>query len=279
MKPVDFAYERPRKIAAALAMLECDDISAKVLAGGQSLGPMLNMRLVQPDVLIDITGIAELKRVEDGADMLTLGACITHADIEDERVPDVTRGALPRVASAIAYRAVRNRGTIGGSLTHADPAADWVSSLAAIGAQVVIASTKSTRTIPVEDYMADVLESALQPGEMLEAVKLPKLSGAARWGYFKACRKVGEFAHAIGAVLYDPDRSVCRAVLGAIERKPIVLADASALFGGRPADGLVKTFNAGLADSKLQDAGVSDPIARRFHVAALRRAIAMSEAA
>ena len=279
MKPAAFDFERPRTIAAALDCLARSDMAAKILAGGQSLGPMLNMRLVQPDLLVDITAIPELKRVEDSADGLTLGACITHADIEDQRVPDVTRGALPQVAAAIAYRAVRNRGTIGGSLTHADPAADWISSLAAIGASVMIAGKQGQRVAPVEDYMANVLEAAIDPGEILEAVRIPKLTASARWGYFKACRKVGEFAHAIGVVLHDPDRDVCRAVLGAIERRPIVLTDASVLFGGNPADGLVRNFKPAIADALLHEAGISDPVSRKFHVAALRRAVQSAEAA
>ena len=87
----------------------------KFLAGGQSLGPMLNLRLVQPDLLVDITAIAELKQVEETADGITIGSCITHADIEDGRVPDVTRGALRTVAAGIAYRAVRNRGPSAGA--------------------------------------------------------------------------------------------------------------------------------------------------------------------
>ncbi len=115
-------------------MAEADG-SAKIIAGGQSLGPMLNLRLVAPDLLIDITGLSELKQAERDGDDLVIGACITHGDIEDGRIPDVTRGAMQRVACAIAYRAVRNRGTIGGSLSHADPAADWVSALRRAGRQ------------------------------------------------------------------------------------------------------------------------------------------------
>ena len=114
MKPVNFAYARPRDVEAALSLLAEDGRSVKVLAGSQSLGPMLNMRLVQPDLLVDITGVEELRQVKEEADGVVIGACVTHSDIEDRRVPDVTGGALPSVAQDIAYRAVRNRGTIGG---------------------------------------------------------------------------------------------------------------------------------------------------------------------
>ncbi len=116
------------------------DGMTKIIAGGQSLGPMLNLRLVEPDLIIDISGLSELKQAERSGDELVIGACVTHGDIEDGRIPDVTRGAMQRVAGAIAYRAVRNRGTIGGSLSHADPAADWVSALSALGAKVTLRS-------------------------------------------------------------------------------------------------------------------------------------------
>jgi aerobic carbon-monoxide dehydrogenase medium subunit len=229
-------------------------------------------------VLVDITAIPELKRVEEARDDIVLGACVTHSDIEDGRVPDVTRGALRDVARGIAYRAVRNRGTIGGSLTHADPAADWVSSLPALGASVIVAGARGKRTIAVEDYMTGALETALGEGEMLEAVRLPRLSASARWGYYKVCRKVGEFAHAIGVVLHDPDRNVCRVVLGAIERKPIVVADAAWLFGGKPSEGLAAKFDASAADRLLAEAGITDIVSRRFHITALKRAIAKAAA-
>ena len=114
MKSASFTYERPGDLNAALALMAQTDRNTKIIAGGQSLGPMLNLRLVQPDLVIDISNLAELKQTAcDGGD-LVIGACVTHSDIEDGRVPDVTRGAMQRVAAAIAYRAVRNRGTIGG---------------------------------------------------------------------------------------------------------------------------------------------------------------------
>ncbi|MCI3953831.1 MAG: Carbon-monoxide dehydrogenase (acceptor), partial [Burkholderiales bacterium] len=110
MKAAPFEYERPGDLTSVIALIARTDLVIKLLAGGQSLGPMLNLRLAQPDVLVDITHISELTRVEESADAIALGACITHADIEDGRVPDVTGGALREVARDIAYRAVRNRG-------------------------------------------------------------------------------------------------------------------------------------------------------------------------
>ncbi len=273
MKAVAFDYERPADLKGALSLLGEDGQVVKVLAGGQSLGPMLNLRLVRPELLVDVTRIADLKRVEEHADSIVLGACITHADVEDGRAPDATRGAMPRVARDIAYRAVRNRGTLGGSLVHADPAADWVNALAALGAEALIAGPSGRRTIPVEDLMLGVFEVVLEPRELLEAIRVPRLSPSARWGYYKVSRKTGEFAHAVGAVLDDPDRGVCRAVIGAIDAKPIVLADARRLFGGRSNSDLVRSFEPRVAEDLLQQAGVADPITRQIHVAALGRAI------
>ena len=194
MKPARFEYERPADIAGAIALLQREDIVVKIIAGGQSLGPMLNLRLAQPDLLVDITGIAELKRVEENSDAIVVGACVTHSDMEDARVPDVTHGALPAVARGIAYRAVRNRGTIGGSLAHADPSADWVASLAAIGADVLIRGPAGRRSLAIADFVTGVFEVALASGEMVEGVRIPRLSPTARWGYYKICRKTGELA-------------------------------------------------------------------------------------
>jgi carbon-monoxide dehydrogenase medium subunit len=232
MKPARFDYARPASLDEAVALLTSGAGVVKCLAGGQSLGPMLNLRLVQPDLLVDISRLPELTRVEEEDDGLLLGACTTHAAIEDGRVPDVTGGVLPAVAAGIAYRAVRSRGTIGGSLVHADPAADWISALAALGAEAVVHGSAGRRRIPVVDFMAGVFETVLEPGEILEAVRVPRLGPKARWGFYKVCRKTGEFAHAIGAVLHDPARGVCRAVVGATDSRPIVLDDAGPLLKG-----------------------------------------------
>ena len=271
MKPVNFDYARPRHVEDALKLLSSEAMSAKIVAGCQSLGPMLNMRLVQPDLLVDITAIEELRKVEERPDRIEIGACVTHADIEDRRVPDVTRGAMPFVAANIAYRAVRNRGTVGGSLTHADPSADWISILTALGATVTLRSAAGSRTIPVEDYMLGALEADLRPGEMLVSISVPRLSKAARWGYYKTCRKTGEFAHAIGAFLTDPERGVSRAVIGATETRPIVIKEASALVGdgrsGRHA------FDQDAVERVAEAGGLSDAVDRRMHIVALKRAI------
>lgn len=271
MKPVRFDYARPTDLATAVAFGSRDDAVVKFLAGGQSLGPMLNLRLIQPDLLVDITAIAELKRVKETADSIIIGSCITHADIEDGRVPDVTCGALRAVAAGIAYRAVRNRGTIGGSLVHADPSADWISALAALGASAVIRGAQQERRVPIERFMAGVFETDLVGGELVSGIQIPRLSSAARWGYYKICRKTGEFAHAIGVYLQDPARSICRAVIGATGGKPIVFADANELVGSGSSPG---AFDVHLARGAMTAHGLTDPIDQQIHLAALRRAIA-----
>src|ERR1700738_998342 len=214
MKAAAFAYQRPADLNAALALMANADGATRIIAGGQSLGPMLNLRLVEPDLIVDISGLSELKQAERRGGELVIGACITHGDIEDGRIPDVTRGALQRVAGAIAYRAVRNRGTVGGSLSHADPAADLISALAALGAKVTLRRFAEARGLAIADFVTGPLESALRPGEIVEAVRVPAMTPSAQWGYVKACRKTGELAHAIAAGLIDPESGRARAGVG-----------------------------------------------------------------
>jgi aerobic carbon-monoxide dehydrogenase medium subunit len=273
MKAAPFAYERPADLETAVGLMAAAKGTTKIIAGGQSLGPMLNLRLVQPDLIVDITGLSELKRAEVSGNELVIGACVTHGDIEDGRIPDVTRGAMQRVAAGIAYRAVRNRGTIGGSLSHADPAADWVSALPALGAKIRLRGPSGARDLAIEDFVTGALESALQPSEMVEAIRVPAMGPSARWGYFKACRKPGEFAHAIAAVLIDPESASARIVIGAIEAKPIVIGDAASLFGGRIAADFKQQFDARVADELMAKAGLANAADRHIHVAVLRRAI------
>ena len=273
MKAAKFDYERPTDLDGALRLLGGDDgVYAKVMAGGQSLGPMLNLRLAQPGLLVDITRIPELTRIEDDGDALVLGACVTHAMIEDGKVPDVTGGALPSVAGAIAYRAVRNRGTIGGSVAHADPAADWPTALAALGAEAIVRGPSGSRTVAVSEFIVGVFETVMGDDEILEAIRVPKLSAGARWGYYKVCRKPGEFADAIGAVLVDAERSVYRLVIGATNATPITIADAREALGGNGVPGA--SFDLDAARRLVDGAGTNlDDMERHIHAVALKRAV------
>jgi aerobic carbon-monoxide dehydrogenase medium subunit len=271
MKPAPFDYERPSAMKDALALLDEND--AKVIAGGQSLGPMLNLRLVEPQLVVDITALAELKQAERNADELVLGACVTHADIEDGRIPDLTRGALEGVAANIAYRAVRNRGTLGGSLSHADPAADWISALAALGATITLRGLRGLRKIEIERFVVGALETVLAPDEIAETIHIPARASSAHWGYVKSCRKAGDFAHAIAAILIDPSAATARVVIGAIEKPPIVMKNPVELFGGRIAGDYKTCFDARVADAILTGRGLDNPAQRHILVNVLKRAI------
>ncbi|MEI8302990.1 MAG: FAD binding domain-containing protein [Burkholderiales bacterium] len=227
MKAAPFAWQRPADLPAALQALQAQGSSA--VGGGQSLGPMLNLRLARPDALIDLRRLPELRGATVQAGVLRLGAAVTHAEIEDGLVPDTTGGMLPSVARGIAYRAVRNRGTVGGSLCHADPAADWVNALMALGATVCLEGPQGARRLPLEDFIVAGYATALQPGEVLVAIELPAFGPGLRWGYHKLCPKVGEFADAIGVVVIDPGIGHCRVLVGAIETRPALLPDAPGL--------------------------------------------------
>ena len=271
MKPVAFEYERPTTLADAAVLLGQASGFSKVIAGGQSLGPMLNLRLAQPDLLIDITSIPELTALTDADNSLEIGACITHADVEDGRIPDRFAGLLRHVAGRIAYRAVRNRGTIGGSIAHAAPAADWLSALSLIDAQAVVWSRKGTRTIPVTDLVVSSFATVLAADELVRSVRIPTLSTGARWGFYKFNQKAGEFAHAIGGVLHDPARGTFRAVIGAIETAPIVVADAVTLFGKFGPD-LAEHLDRQALLKLLDRKNVTDSYIRSLAPVALKRA-------
>ena len=222
MKPVAFEYECARDIDSALKLLG-QSYDACVLAGGQTLGPMLNLRLVQPELVVDITRIEALVRSEIEQHTVTLGACISHAAIEDERVTDTTHGYLPRVAAGIAYRAVRNRGTIGGSVANADPAADWLTCFTALGADILLSGLNGERICPIDQFVTGAMETTLGPDEMVNGVRIPRPGRAARSGYAKISRKPGEFADAIAAIMHDPDNNRCRVVVGATDGAPLRL--------------------------------------------------------
>jgi aerobic carbon-monoxide dehydrogenase medium subunit len=265
MKARRFDYERPATLDDALALL-AGSPDAKVIAGGQSLGPLLNLRLASPALLVDVRGLDELTAARDEGDTVVLGACITHAQIEDGRTIDPTRGLLPRVARGIAYRAVRNRGTLGGSLAHADPAADWLSVMTLLGAILELRSRKSRRQIRVDQFVDGPLSTRLAADEIIVGVRLRKLSPRARTSYYKFNRKPGEFAIAIAGAVDDPELKLRRAVIGATESAPHLIADASALIAG---------FDESSAHASVAAAGLAaGTYEHQTHFVALKRAVA-----
>jgi len=226
MKAAAFDLDVPVALADVSAAMVA---GARIMAGGQSLGPMLNLRVAQPERLLSIRKIFDLCGATEDQTHVVIGACVTHAMIADGKVPDIGQNILPRIAETIAYRAVRNRGTIGGSLCHADPAADWVTTLIALDAEALTFGPGGGRAIRLRDFFAGAFRTVLVPGEFLRAVRVRKFERAARWGYFKACRKPGEFAHAMAAVFEDA--GLRRVVIGALGAVPLVFEGAEAAPG------------------------------------------------
>ncbi len=266
MKPAPFDYAAATSVSETTALLSDHAGNAKPVAGNQSLGPMLNLRLVRADLLADVSRMDELRAVVETDDFVRLGAAITHAEIEDGVVPDPTNGWMRKAASHIAYRAVRNRGTIGGSLAHADPAADWVIVLTGLCATILSRAPSNPRRIRMEDFVNGPFSTALAPDELLLGVEIPKPGANAQWGYWKFTRQVGEFAKASAAVLIDTENNKFRCAVGALDRQPLVLENPRALIDGKmsPEEALLEAFpNRTQSDLSL-------------HIAALRRALDMA---
>ena len=243
--------------------------TVRVIAGGQSLGPMLNLRLARPSKLIDIKRIPELRAFVADARVMRIGACCTHAEIEDGVVESVTHGMLATVARGISYRAVRNRGTLGGSLAHADPAADWVSAMVALGAVFILRGPEGERRIAADRFVLGAYATDLRQSEILVAVELPRLGAGARWGYYKICRKTGEFARAIGAAVLDRVAGVARVVCGAVDGPPVLLPQTS-----RRLDETGLAAAAAMIAEEITDLlPQMDEITRQLHAVAVRRAL------
>jgi carbon-monoxide dehydrogenase medium subunit len=238
VKPAAFDHHRPADLVAAIRLLKDPDLDTKVIAGGQSLGPMLNLRLTRPERLVEISNAGPMREISETATHVSFGAATRHAEIEDRLTPDPSRGMMPFVASGIAYRAVRNKGTIGGSICHADPAADWVTAMTALDATIVITSNgEDTRTVPMTGFMQGAYRTSLAAGEIVTAVQVPRYSDRMAWGYYKIFRKVGEFSDAIAAWVADPASRYSRVVFGAGAGAPLVserLAELLAKTGAVP---------------------------------------------
>lgn len=268
MKPVAFDWQRATDLPQALRA-RAD--GALCIAGGQSLGPMLNLRLVQPQSLLEVRQLAAMRATNLLQGRLRIGAAVTHAEIEDGVLPDTTQGMLRYVARNIAYRAIRNRGTLGGSLAHCDPAADWVNALTALGAQVILQNAKQERRLPMPEFVRGPFHTALQSDEMLLAVELPAFTSALRWGYYKICAKVGEFADAIGVVVSDPGLGWHCVLSGAIEARPLLVQGVTDLLQQPlPAAELVRLRLGQALQEQLPNA---EAVFVHRHVVALQRAL------
>jgi carbon-monoxide dehydrogenase medium subunit len=193
MKPAPFTYEAPATIGEALASLAARGDAAKIIAGGQSLAPMLNMRLAQPGHLIDINQLAELKGVRVDGDRLVAGALVRHAELA--RDPLVLRHVpmLAHAAASIGHYAIRQRGTLGGSLAHADPAAQLPLMMVMLDAELEVASARGRRLVPASAFFTSIFTTALEPDELLTAVRIP-LPQDKGWGFRLFTRRAGDFA-------------------------------------------------------------------------------------
>jgi aerobic carbon-monoxide dehydrogenase medium subunit len=181
MIPAQFDYVRPGSVADAVAALVAGGEDAKVIAGGQSLLPLLRLRLAYPTLLVDIGALSSLRGVRDLGDTLEIGALTTHHAVVRDPLLASFCGVLPLAAATVADPAIRHRGTLGGSLAHADPAADVPAVVLALSGVLTVTGPDGSREIPAESFFVDYLTTALRPGEILTSVRVPKLGSG--WGY------------------------------------------------------------------------------------------------
>lgn len=251
MKPAAFEYRRPASLEEALADLGWDGGLALPLAGGQSLVPLLNLRLTPADRVVDITRVPELGGVTRTGRGVRYGALTRHFDLEDGRVEDPTRGLLAHVAARIAYRAIRTRGTLGGSLALADPAADWLVAAVALDASVRVAGAGGAREIAAGAFCLGAYFTALEVGELVHSVEVPRLAEHHAWGYCKVAPKAGDFATSLAIAVLDRRGASARIALGAIDGAPLLLpGTAAAAVEGRDGGGLAGVARAELAAAR-----------------------------
>lgn len=199
MKPPPFDYRRPVDLSEALALLADESVDVKVLAGGQSLVPMLNLRLARPEVLVDISRLDLADVAEDGSD-LVVGALVTHRRVETDRTVRAAAPLFAQAARHIGHLAIRERGTIGGSIAHADSSAEFSLCAVATGATLVAASVDGRRTIPAEEFFLGPFSTALEPAELLVEVRIPRPDADRQYGFAELARRSGDFALAAAGV-------------------------------------------------------------------------------
>ncbi len=285
MIPTAFDYAAPRSLEEALSALKTGGSGAKALAGGQSLLPILKLRLASPDRLIDLGRIAALRRIGVSEDLISIGALVTHATLEDSTEVRQVCPLLPEVAGCIGDRQVRNRGTIGGSLAHADPAADWPAAILALDAELVAISAGNTRrSIPAREFFKGLMKTALVPGELLVEIRI-RLPGAGGAAYQKVKQSASGFAIAgVATTLeYGEDR-VCKrariAVTGVAEHAFRASGAEKAIEGKRLDERAIFEASQRAAD------GIEDPLSDlhasgeyRLHLARVHCARALRRAA
>jgi CO/xanthine dehydrogenase FAD-binding subunit len=261
MKPAPFDYEAPRSLESALALL---DDESRPLAGGQSLVPMLNFRIAQPARLVDLNGIDELDYLRSRDGTLRIGALTRQAALE--RSEPVGRGwpLLVDAVRLVGHPAIRSRGTVGGSVAHADPAAELPVALAALDARFHLRSARGARSVPASDFSVGPLTTVLEPDELLVEIEVPALPEGTRAAFVEHARTKGDFAIAGAAVLLEPGRRAAIALLGggaAATRAPA--AERALVAGASP-----------LEAARLAAAGVNGDYRRALLTELVRLAVA-----
>jgi aerobic carbon-monoxide dehydrogenase medium subunit len=238
MYPSRFRYEAPRSLAEALALLHESGDDAKVLAGGQSLVPLMKLRFASPGLVVDINnlpGLAYHRADPDGT--LRIGALCRHADLEHSDLLKTTQPTMAAAAPLIADPIVRNRGTLVGSLCHADPQGDWASVVLALGGSVVARSPRGMRAIPLADFVTGPFQTVLDPDEIAVEAVIPAAKGTRAGGYLKLERRVGDFATVgVAVALEMSGENVTRAgiALTGVGGSTIAAKAAAEALTGRP---------------------------------------------
>lgn len=242
MKPVKFDYFAPVSLAEALGLLAQYGEDAKILAGGQSLMPMMNMRLVRPRVIVDINRIGEIAYISPGRDgVLAIGALTRQRQLEQSSVVQESVPLLAAGMPFIGHTQIRNRGTIGGSLAHSDPAAELPALSVALGGEFVLAGDGRERVVSAADFFVTHLTTALEPVEILTEIRLPTTNGRWRWGFQEVCRRQGDFALVgVIAMLQLDGGGVCQAariVLFGVGGTPVRMSNAEDILVGSSVGG------------------------------------------
>jgi len=240
VKPAPFVYHAPKTVDDALAHLaEFGPQDGRVLAGGQSLIPMMAFRMARPAHLVDINTVAGLDRlaVDDG--VLSVGACVRHAAFHRPVVEGPAGALLSHVVRDIAHYPIRLRGTFCGSLAHADPASEWCLTAVTLGAEIVAASRRGRRVIAADDFFAGLMATALAEDELLLEARLPLLAPDTRCGFYEFSRRACDYALAMALVIFRLQDGVIaepRIGIGGAEAQPRRIAAAEAVLAGRKPD-------------------------------------------
>jgi carbon-monoxide dehydrogenase medium subunit len=237
-----FRYDRARHYADACELLREHGEDAKVIAGGQSLLPMINLGLVQPEVVVDISRVPEGRDITiDAGGYLTLGALVTHSRLAADAGARTAQPLLAAAAGQIGNHRVRNRGTLGGSLAHADPAAELPLVMVTLGATYEVTTGHAARSVRAEDFHLGFLTTALAPDELVISVSAPTLGPGWGWGFQEMSRRDGDFAMASAAALVRSADGLiveARVAVGGVSDRPVRLADVETALTGCPVAGV-----------------------------------------